>query len=61
MALFGERWQTELSRVLSVSDRTVRRWLSAGGVPPGVFNELKVVVEERLEVLTRVFRAIERR
>lgn len=34
-ALYGPRWQTELSRDLAVSDRTVRRW-SAGvdDMPP---------------------------
>ena len=31
--LFGPRWQTDLAKALSVSDRTMRRWASAVEIP----------------------------
>ena len=31
--LFGPRWQTDLAKALSVSDRTMRRWASADEIP----------------------------
>ncbi|WP_315833877.1 hypothetical protein [Bradyrhizobium prioriisuperbiae] len=47
-ALYGPRWQTELSRRISVSDRTVRRWASgADDVPSGVYYELLGALTER--------------
>lgn len=33
-ALLGPLWQSELSRLLEVNDRTVRRWVSGETPPP---------------------------
>ena len=47
-ALYGSRWQTELSRALEVSDRTIRRWASgADDVPPGVWMDVLRITQER--------------
>jgi hypothetical protein len=41
-ALYGERWQSELSRAVSVSDRTMRRWVSDPyEIPGGVWNDIQ--------------------
>jgi hypothetical protein len=51
-ALYGPRWQTDLSRALGVSDRTVRRWASGSDVvPDGVYFEmLSLLTEKAAEV-----------
>jgi hypothetical protein len=47
-ALYGPRWQSELSRDLKVSDRTVRRWVAGSDdVPDGVYLELLGLCNER--------------
>lgn len=47
-ALYGPRWQTELSRAIDVSDRTVRRWAAgADDVPDGVYYELLALLTEK--------------
>ena len=51
-ALWGPRWQVEMSRELAVSDRTVRRW--AAGVTPvpgGVWVDLLRLSQERAAAL----------
>lgn len=51
-AAFGPRWQTETSRALSVSDRSVRAWVAAKTpVADGVITDLAAVVRERLRLL----------
>jgi hypothetical protein len=51
-ALYGERWQTSLAIDLSISDRTMRRWLvSQTLIPDGFQRELR-------QVLIRRFREI---
>lgn|SRR5487761_1045146 len=41
-ALYGERWQTPLARMLSIADRSVRRWLAGeSAVPAGVADEIE--------------------
>lgn len=51
-ALYGPRWQTDLSRDLGVSDRTMRRWAAgADDVPSGVYMDLLRLVMERSQVL----------
>lgn len=41
-ALYGERWQSELSRAIKVSDRTMRRWVSDPyEIPGGVWNDIQ--------------------
>lgn len=47
-AAFGERWQTDMSRALGVSDRTVRHWLSGKyQMPPLIFSDITKILEER--------------
>jgi hypothetical protein len=47
-ALYGSRWQTELSQNLDVDDRTIRRWVAGDSpVPPGVFVDLHRLLLER--------------
>lgn len=54
-ALFGPRWQSELSRELDVSDRTVRRWIAGTeDLPPGVAMELWRLCLERAADLDAV-------
>lgn len=51
-ALYGSLWQTELSRALGVSDRTVRRWASGKTpVPRAVWDEIASVMDARSEML----------
>jgi hypothetical protein len=47
-ALYGPRWQTDLSRDLNISDRTMRRWASgADDVPAGAYTDMLRIVTER--------------
>lgn len=47
-ALYGPRWQADLARDLSVSDRTVRRWVAESHeVPDGVYVDLRRLCSER--------------
>lgn len=53
-ALFGERWQTDLTRALGLSDaRRIRQWLTPKGkqshrpIPPGVWDDIIKLLEER--------------
>jgi hypothetical protein len=51
-ALYGERWQTSLAHDLHVSDRTMRRWLTAAfPIPAGVVTELRSVLVEHLNTI----------
>lgn len=50
-ALFGDRWQTQLSRALDVSDRTVRRWLAGEPPKPGVAANLRRLLQDRVQAL----------
>lgn len=51
-ALYGPRWQTDLSRDLSVSDRTMRRWAAGADEPrQGVFLDLHRILLERAMTL----------
>ena len=51
-ALYGPRWQSELARALSVSDRTVRRWATgAYDVPSGVEAEITALVRAKASAL----------
>ena len=46
--LYGDRWQSELSRLLDVGDRRVREWISgARSVPPGVWPEVAAALKQR--------------
>lgn len=58
-ALWGDRWQTEMSRALDISDRTVRNW-AAGAVEPrqGVYMDLLRISEERAADMDEVIERI---
>jgi hypothetical protein len=44
--LYGEEWQTPLSEVLDVNERTMRRWVSGDTkVPVGVWKELFIMLD----------------
>lgn len=48
LALYGERWQSSLSRDLGVSDRTVRRWIAGKiHVPEGIYGDILRIVHQR--------------
>lgn len=51
-ALWGERWQTDMSRALGVTDRTIRGWASGERpVPSGVYIDLlRLVIERQVEL-----------
>ncbi len=46
-AAWGPSWQTPMAAALGVSDRTVRRWASAGDVPDGVWADLAAICKAR--------------
>lgn len=47
-AAFGERWQTDMSHAIGVSDRTIRHWLSGKyQLPPLIFSDIAKVLESR--------------
>jgi len=48
-ALFGPHWQTELSRMLKLSDpKRLRQWLSGyRDVPPGVMDDTIALLRQR--------------
>ncbi|MCA1376929.1 MULTISPECIES: hypothetical protein [unclassified Bradyrhizobium] len=50
--LYGPRWQTDLSRAIDVSDRTMRRWVSGeDGVPEGAWRDIYAKLESRITEL----------
>ncbi len=60
-ALYGARWQSDLSRDLNVSDRTVRRWMAvANEIPDGVWAEVAHLVRERRLWLTEIGKKLPR-
>lgn len=50
-ALWGSRWQTDMAEALSISDRTVRRWIAGERIPPGVWLDLIRLMQERSMLL----------
>lgn len=47
-ALYGPRWQTDLSRDLDIADRTMRRWAAGEGEPsPGAWNDIQKLLKEK--------------
>lgn len=46
-AIYGPRWQSELSRHLGVNDRTVRYWVAGRQVPDGVLAALAEAYADR--------------
>lgn len=54
-ALYGERWQSPLSRDLGVGDRRVREWVSAErSTPPGIRIDLMRLCLERAQTLDEI-------
>jgi len=52
--LYGPRWQTDLSRAIEVSDRTMRRWVSGeDSVPDGAWLDIYRRLEGRATELER--------
>ncbi len=52
-ALYGPRWQSDLSRDLAVSDRTMRRWAAGtDDLPLGVAADLLSLCDQRLHTLS---------
>lgn len=48
VACFGNAWQTDLAKALTVNSRTIRRWVSGETpIPKNVRNELLALLEAR--------------
>jgi hypothetical protein len=51
-ALYGDRWQSDLSRAIGVSDRTMRRWIAdPHEIPEGVWREISNLMLQRMVAL----------
>lgn len=46
-ALYGLSWKAALAEDLKIDDRSVRRWLQTGLVPPGVWRDLSTLLADR--------------
>lgn len=56
-ALFGPRWQSDMARALSVSDRTIRYWLAGNKpLPDGVHHDIQRLIAERRKTLRQLSR-----
>jgi hypothetical protein len=59
-ALYGERWQSSLSRDLGVTDRTVRNWAAErNDCPDDVPSKLLDLLRHRGESMMKLTTAIE--
>ena len=60
IALYGERWQTDLARDLGLSDgRRIRQWLSGDRpIPEGVWDDLGKLLADRKNVINEDLNAI---
>ena len=59
-ALYGDRWQSALALDLSVTDRTMRRWVSGDSPVPGpIWGEVRVIVARRGAVLGELYVALD--
>ena len=59
-ALYGDQWQSAMSRDLNVSDRQVRRWVAGAKIPPGVFVDLMRLALDRADLLGDLAEAAKR-
>ena len=57
--LYGSCWQTDLSRDLGISDRTVRRWVVNKKPPPTVWGDNLTLVKNKKLELDSLIREIE--
>jgi len=47
-ALYGDRWQSDLARALSVGDRRVREWAACDrSIPEGIWDDLARLLRDR--------------
>ncbi len=54
-ALYGPRWQSELARIVGVSDRTMRRWLAEPhDIPIGVWQDIDGALINRVQAIQNV-------
>ncbi len=59
-ALYGPRWQSDLSRDLNVSDRTMRRWAAGEwDVPQTAQAELRTLLSARRASIADVLEVID--
>lgn len=59
-ALFGERWQTDLSRELGLSDaRRIRQWLTGRPIPAGVWADICSLLRQRQMTIERVLQDLD--
>ncbi|MEQ1614465.1 MAG: hypothetical protein ABL904_17090 [Hyphomicrobiaceae bacterium] len=60
-ALYGPRWQSELSRDLGVDDRTMRRWVAGTSpIPDGVNVDLLHLLVERAATIDELIETVKR-
>jgi hypothetical protein len=54
-ALFGARWQSDLSRAIGISDRTMRRWIAdPHEIPEGVWSDISALILQRIAALDKL-------
>ncbi len=60
-ALYGPRWQSDLSRDLNVSDRTMRRWAAGEwDVPDKASRELHTLLVVRRMAISHLLNTLPR-
>ena len=60
-ALFGPRWQRELARALSISERLMRMWLAGDRrLPANLVDRLDVITINRITELVAIRRELQR-
>ena len=60
-ALFGNQWQTDLSRALGLSSpRRVRQWLAGDrSIPVGIWDDLCTLLQQRKQTIESVLAEFE--
>ena len=54
-ALYGNRWQRQLSAELGIAERTMRRWLAGRfAIPADVATRIKAIARKRAAALARI-------
>lgn len=57
--LYGRNWIGDLTKDLNVNDRRIKKWLKKNSIPPGVWEELKTLLEQRKIDIDVVLKDIE--